>query len=101
MVVKNNDLKLELTSVFNSFLLSLDLDKLLNQLNTVDRLMKKEYKSEDSNLWFRFFSNDTAATTIRDIKNDLSLPIKHRNFINLIECIEIAVEDKSLTINFS
>ena len=70
------------------------MDTLVSHLN-----LKKPSKGKA--IWFRFFKNDTGATTVNDIKRMLKLPATHENYKYIIECMEIAVKDKSLQLYYS
>jgi len=67
------------------------------------RAVENETRSGNQTIWFRFFKNDTAATTVRDIERDLNtLPNCYQNNRKYVhENIEIAVNENSLQINFS
>ena len=67
------------------------------------RAVENETRSGQKSIWFRFFKNDTAATTVNNIERDLNtLPnCFQNNRQHMFECIEIAVNENSLQINFS
>ena len=80
-----------------------------NQKINEDQFIKKlhaienKYNTKTKGIWFRFFGNDTAATTVKNIERDLNT-IKNcyqNNRQYMLENIEIAVTENSLQINFS
>jgi len=50
----------------------------------------------DKHVWFKFFKDDTLATTIADIDTDLNTNCKF-----ITECIELAISTDGLEIYFS
>lgn len=48
-----------------------------------------------------YFNTRVMATTINDIKNDLSLSPSHGNHKYMVEKFEIAIENNSLEVNYS
>jgi len=74
-------------------------EQLIKRLRAVENKTRSGQKS----IWFRFFKNDTAATTVESIERDLNtLPNCFQNNRQYIkESIEIAVNENSLQINFS
>ncbi|MDA3780334.1 MAG: hypothetical protein PF487_08995 [Bacteroidales bacterium] len=67
---------------------------LIKGLREAEEVMKnKNRQIEDGGLWFRFFDGDPEATTIENIKEDLSLPHSHPNKSYMVEKIGITVED--------
>lgn len=80
-----------------------------NKKLTEEQFIKKlyaienKYNTKTKTVWFRFFSNDTAATSVRDIERDLNT-LKNcfqNNRQYMLENIEIAVLENSLQINYS
>ena len=67
------------------------------------RAIENKTRSGQKTIWFRFFKNDTAVTTLNDIERDLNtLPNCYQNNRKYMqENIEIAVNENSLQINFS
>jgi len=67
------------------------------------RAVENKTRSGQKTIWFRFFGNDTAATTVSSIERDLNtLPNCFQNNRKYMhENIEIAVNENSLQINFS
>ena len=76
----------------------IDKKSLILGLISVESIISKG-KETDKNLWFKFFSVDPSATTIKDLKNDLT------NYINneyLKECMQIAIDNpKEFQTHFS
>lgn len=77
----------------------IDEQKFIKKLRTIENATKSGHQS----IWFRYFKNDTGATTVDSIERDLNtLPNCYQNNRKYcFECIEIAVEENSLQINFS
>lgn len=95
--------KAEAIKIFSDFINNkIDTDTLIFKLNNLEIEIKAEYKYSTiyKNLWFRFFKDYPSATTIRDIKQYL-LYSTSRNKEYIKECIEIAVNEKSLSVYFS
>ena len=77
---------------FYNYLQSGNLENLIKGLRRVETLARNENEGTVSgDLWFKFSSDDTLATTIRDIEKDLSFP-SHNNYKFLIERIEGAID---------
>ncbi len=67
------------------------------------RAVENKTRSGQKSIWFRFFKDDTLATTVNNIERDLNtLPnCYQKNRDHMLENIQIAVEENSLQINFS
>lgn len=72
----------------------------IDKLYEVENFVKVGNNNYNSDLWFRFFSGDTSANTIRDINNDLNNN-GFNNYKYLIENLNIAIDSKELEIYFS
>jgi hypothetical protein len=74
-------------------------EQLIKRLRTVENKTRSGHKT----IWFRFFGNDTAATTVNNIERALNtLPNCYQNNRKYMqENIEMAVNENSLKINFS
>ena len=71
----------------------------IKELRRIEKRTKDGYKT----IWFRFFNNDTGATTVHNIERDLNT-LKNcyqNNRQYMLDKIEIAVTEDSLKINFS
>lgn len=78
------------------------LHNLIESLTEWENYLKRKENDQSKNLWFKFFTGDTEATTIKDIENGLSprtYTKENRELLN--DKIEIALKDNSLQINFS
>lgn len=69
-----------------------DTNELVKELRKAEKYCFSEY-GKDKTLWFKFGQDDTLATTISDIANDLNLPSKHSNKRFLIERFEMVTKD--------
>lgn len=83
-----------------------DLERLLAKLNWVEQLaMDSGLGTAPKSLWFKFGHQDTLATTIQDIKRDLTLPASHDNRKLIIEQFELVTNslspDNELRVYFS
>lgn len=67
-----------------------DLELLINELKRIEKHAKDTIGGKDCNIWFRFFSNDTGATTIADIERDLQSYVNRKY---RLECMEICTKD--------
>jgi len=68
--------------LFFKYLKDDDLDFLIKKLYEIETLIENTFDDfGDKGLWFKFFDADTAATTIGNIKADLSMPYNHPNHI--------------------
>jgi len=73
---------------------------LLEELEAVSLVFDGRRNGAD--IWFRFFKNDTGATTIWDIERTLvERNETQRNIEYMMECIAIGVAEKSIQLNFS
>jgi acetylornithine deacetylase/succinyl-diaminopimelate desuccinylase-like protein len=82
-----------------------NVNSFINQLELIEKDLKKGKKT-DKGLWFRFFKNDTGATTIQNISSTLNVECykgstDYRNKESLLECVMIALTEISLEVNFS
>jgi hypothetical protein len=92
------------TEAMCEFLIKKDVDLLTSKLRMIDNEHKVKIGVEPHSpmsIWFRFFGSDTAATTIKDIKTDLSLSTNAPNYKNMIENIIIGVDGECLRVFFS
>ena len=74
--------------------------KLITQLRNLESGINENIflgAENESGLWFRFYKDDTLATTINDIESDL----KTTNRETLIESFELAVANDYIEIYFS
>lgn len=88
-------------SLFNEFLNgSIDKSNFLVKLYSFEMKIRRIYVFDyDLHLWFRFFDNDTSATTIRNIEFDLKG--SKNNYDTLMSYFKIAIEENSLQVYFS
>lgn len=77
--------------------------RLIRELQIIERAIRKTEKGKDKGMWIRFFSNDTAATTIREIERLIDTSqTTLRNYQYVIDCMEISVQpDSGLKVYFS
>jgi len=80
-------------------------NKKLNEDQFIKKLraIENKFNTKTKSVWFRFFSNDTAATTVSDIERDLNT-IKNcfqDNRQYILDKIEIAVTENSLQVYYS
>jgi hypothetical protein len=78
---------------------------LITKLELIEKEIKQG-KDTDKGLWFRFFENDTAATTINDLRHTFEIESSkystaHRNKEYMIENICIALNEISLQLYYS
>ncbi len=68
---------------------NIELEELISELRKIESIERESgnYPSE-AVLWFRFFSGDTAATSIREIETDLNLPTSHPNHKYMLQNIQ-------------
>jgi len=73
-------------AIFN-YLKDNNLNTLISEIIRCENHYKEENNivDENINIWFRFSSDDTLATTTKDIISDLNLPVSHPNHKLLIE----------------
>lgn len=71
---------------------------LILSLMNIENQLKRKRKLTNKELWFKFFNDDTGATTIYDLQRDLNNPT-NRDYT--IENIKHAIENKSLQVYFS
>ena len=80
-------------SLFFDYLKNGDLESLIKNLYEIETLIENTFDDfGNMSLWFKFFDNDSAATTIGNINGDLSLPSNHPNHKYMKECMELALE---------
>jgi hypothetical protein len=86
-------------SAFFDFLKTEDEETLMSDLYSIERHYKSwnGIQKTNKNLWFRFFKDDTAATTIADIKRDLNSPNKKY----IMECMQISYDTAEIEVYFS
>jgi hypothetical protein len=84
---------------FFNFLKDGDEDKLMNELYSIETHWKSWHgiQRTTKNIWFRFFHNDTAATTIENIKTDLHSP----NREHILACMKVCYELAEIEVYFS
>ena len=79
--------------LFFKYLKDDDLDFLIKKLYEIETLIENTFDDfGDKGLWFKFFDSDTAATTIGNIKGDLSMPTNHPNHKLMIENLSFAIQ---------
>jgi hypothetical protein len=72
-----------------------DLDLLIKDLNRIQTHADENIGGEDCTLWFKFGSDDTLATDIYDIQNDLTSYVNRNLILSKMErVIGIAVDDE-------
>ncbi len=84
---------------FFNYIKNGDEEKLMDELYSIEKHWKTLNKIQRTtqNIWFRFFHNDTAATTIKDIKTDLHSP----NREHLLACMKVCYELAEIEVYFS
>jgi len=93
----------QVIKVFSDFLEDKMEVKLYRTLHEIEDNIREEivedagYSDPEEGLWVRFFKNDTAATTLRDIRNDLN----NSNRSYLEASMEICVETNEIQLYFS
>lgn len=86
----------KVTGLFQKYLGGkIDATLMVRKLNALKRPTKS-----GKTLWFRFFTNDTGATTTNDLLNDLTTGF-NTNGEYRRECMEIAVDTGSVAVYFS
>jgi hypothetical protein len=64
-------------------------------LELINSMIQSKYKySKDKGIWFRFFNNDTLATTPNDIIRDI-INSTENNKSHILECIDISIKNPS------
>jgi hypothetical protein len=97
--ITNKRLVIAAYIAFAEFVARPDLQSLLTKLVLIEKQIQGGRKT-DKGLWFRFFKNDTGATTIADIQN--TFLFDHlRNQEYYLECINIALNEISLELYYS
>lgn len=96
-----NNYKKRITLLFEEFLNNeIDNNSFILKLYSFEMRIREEnnFKSNE-NLWFKFYKDDSLATTIRNIEIDLKGNKNNYNY--LIENLKIAVKENSLVVHFS
>ena len=93
----------KIEELFFKYLKEDDLDLLIKKLYEIETLIENTFDDfGNKGLWFKFFREDTAATTIGNIKADLSLPTNHPNHKLMIDYFSIVIQlNGDLEIYFS
>jgi hypothetical protein len=79
--------------LFFKYLKDRDLDFLIKKLYEIETLIENTFEDfGNKGLWFKFFDSDTLATTIGNIKADLSMPSNHPNHKLMVEMFELAID---------
>ena len=99
-LVNHKKYKQTCLDLFQNFLNNpTDKDSLINGLKAIETELSKGRKT-GKNLWFRFFKDDSLATTIQNIEKDLEY--NHMsNYKHLVRCFQISIDIESLEIYFS
>lgn len=87
-------------AIFN-FLKDGDIEKLIADLKRIETHAEENVGGEDASLWFKFTDDDTQATDIGNIENDLQLPVSHNNRKLLIENFEGVINDHEIRVFYS
>jgi len=72
-----------------------DSKRLISDLKRIEAHAQESIGGENASLWFKFSSDDTAATDIRNIETDLSLPSSYGNHKLMMENFNRIIEDNS------
>lgn len=93
--VKTTGVKFKVENAFfNYSKRNIGVSELVNELNEAEKqISSRNPEVENANLWFKFGVDDTLATTIQDVKNDLSLSHSHPNRMFLDEKINLCMEN--------
>ena len=80
----------EVMGDFYNFIQTEDEEVLMDKLYSIERHWKSWNAIQKTNkdMWFRFFKNDTAATTIADIQRDLHSPNRKYRMDNMKICYD-------------
>ena len=94
-------------AMFN-YLKDNDLEKLIADLSriesiAIDKSIEEDgyNETEDKTLWFKFFSGDTGATDISDIKRDLEGPTNREYMLDNFKLTTELDPDNELQVYFS
>lgn len=87
--------------LFQSYLNDKSFD-LVGQLKKLERTIKRELGSKGKKtLWFRFFDGDTLATDLYDIERYVTGRDSSANIQLFLECVEIGLNNNTLSTKFS
>lgn len=93
------------TNAMFNYLKDNDLSRFVADLNRIQYHASETIGGENASLWFKFGADDTLATTISDIVNNLHLPLSHNNHKLMLEKFSLVVNnmeaDKELRVFYS
>ena len=77
--------------------------QLISKLKEIENHYRNEINdfNSDKGFWFRFYENDSLATTVHEIKRSLEQPESHPINRDMIDNFNIAVDNGSLQVYFS
>jgi hypothetical protein len=71
----------KVSNLFFDYLQNGDKEKLETELKTLEKYHKDLTQSKNNKqIWFKFYKNDTGATTISELISDLKIGSKNRNY---------------------
>ena len=70
----------KVSNLFHEFLQNGDKEKVKTELKTLEKYHKDLTRTKNKDIWFKFSKDDTGATTINELINDLTVGNKNRNY---------------------
>ena len=82
------------TDTLFKYLRGASLEQTIERLREIESIAARGGKT----MWFRFFKDDTAATSIFDLEKDLRLPPNHPNYLYIMRNVQRAVDEGSVEV---
>ena len=70
----------KVSNLFHEFLQNGDANKLETELKVLEQYHKDLTRTKNKEIWFKFSKDDTGATNISELINDLTIGNKNRNY---------------------
>ena len=70
----------KVSNLFHEFLQNENANKLETELKVLEQYHKDLTRTTNKDIWFKFSKDDTGATTIRELINDLTVGNRNRNY---------------------
>ncbi|MFW6247368.1 MAG: hypothetical protein ACOC22_04335 [bacterium] len=92
-MIKASEVAYKCSNAMFIYLKNGNVSELINELKEAENYLHEKHGGEDKCMWFKFGIDDTLATTISDIVNDLKMPSNARNRMFMLERFNKVTKD--------
>ncbi|MFW5721107.1 MAG: hypothetical protein ACOCWW_01830 [Bacteroidota bacterium] len=91
--MKATEVTYKCANAIHRYLKNGNMNDLISDLKKAENFLHEKYGGNDKCMWFKFGIDDTLATTISDIVNDLKMPSNAKNRMFMLERFNKVTKD--------